>query len=1343
MNTNLKKRLVALLVCALMLLNFTSLVAFSVSPSVSAKLYWSIAPDGEWSGEEGAFKSEAFSPGEEITRYFKVENDGLLAFSFELSFASANEISALGELIEVYAEGERKGTLSQIINGQPLFSGKIIPEGENGSEGFYLKEAVTEITLKMPENAPAEYMNSVLGEFSVKLIAEECDYTYKTYKKFETKFVNHEKYLYRVGNKNTVALGTLFKATENAEIGNVTATVTALDGSSGVSGTFSPATDWTKSTLSFSGTGVVEIVITDDFRCEPTSLKVEVINATNLTGAASVTSSDAVLLNDAGFSTFTVSGGHTLYGNGFTLTCANDIYSDGINDSFATVNNGILDNIRIVAPNFSHSIIYNSQKTDNGNPQASAADCAFNLRNAVKMTGNSIIRDSFVSGGRAAIQIAGSINDFIVENTVVSGGAVANVFITSARSVTLKDMKYIQRPVEANVNTLGNTVMGLSIAVQSDSEGNSAPVTLEGEMVQYAWANEDYSGYVPDAMQSVISTVMSNKNYIHNITYDDNVTRESINLGIFYVPSGELFATVKTPSITDNRTDKSEVPYSWLSASALGITAYAYTYEVSNGTADKYLTEPSYVSEGYSEGEYSAVYENLPSYATFVTSYDEEKGWSSLMTVDLDNAEGRSFSFDFSKLNVIKHNKELPYTVTDSSGNAVDVSSPLVFNQADNKKYILNVTDNLLYNADGTVDTARNGISSYSFEIQTTMTSINPPEVEGTITWGDPLLVVKSLNSDWTVGIPASLEGINIKFWNKSKNDYEILNLGSITPQSKGKVNGTNNYWEYSDETAGYTFRVTSGYIHEGKKIYGMPVVVDNGGLKLYFTISGTTGYVSTSTTARTVTLSYEFTDSNGGQWTTSHTWNVTRSEYTDHQYSYSNFVSGTLNDLNSSSGDSGGSGCFAEGTPILLADGTYKNIEDLTFDDNVVVWDFFEGRYTESVPSLLLYDGHKEWDVMNLKFSDDSELRLIYEHGLYDADANEYVLINPDNIAEQVGKRFVKKSGTGNTVVELTDYSVEKENIGCYTILTAVYNNCVANGMLTVTPPPIPGFYDYFEIGEGMKYVNMDEDIAEYGLYTYDDFSDYIPYDAYIAFNGAYLKQCVEKGYFTFEDILEQISAFGIAAGEPSALSEGDEPVVVEIGGNNITAAGISFEITADNATLNEGKYTISGKECVFTLTATGTAPEGFAEITFDGDKYYSAPVKQGESLTLTVKNGKDMEISFGSSWSKSESYGIENAIYGGENILDGGEIIVSWEDGENGITARVSNTTKIGKTADIYLAIYTNEGKLLDSLKVEKNAQIEPKKEHFLESGIPMQEGYSVKVFLWTQGTVNPLLK
>ena len=81
--------------------------------------------------------------------------------------------------------------------------------------------------------------------------------------------------------------------------------------------------------------------------------------------------------------------------------------------------------------------------------------------------------------------------------------------------------------------------------------------------------------------------------------------------------------------------------------------------------------------------------------------------------------------------------------------------------------------------------------------------------------------------------------------------------------------------------------------------------------------------------------------------------------------------------------------------------------------------------------------------------------------------------------------------------------YDVTTEYLGCYTIQTAFNVNCVADGMLTQTPPLCVGYFDYFEMGAFMQYdtEKMQADIEQYGLYTYEDFADYLTYDAFMAF--------------------------------------------------------------------------------------------------------------------------------------------------------------------------------------------------------------------------------------------------
>ena len=223
---------------------------------------------------------------------------------------------------------------------------------------------------------------------------------------------------------------------------------------------------------------------------------------------------------------------------------------------------------------------------------------------------------------------------------------------------------------------------------------------------------------------------------------------------------------------------------------------------------------------------------------------------------------------------------------------------------------------------------------------------------------------------------------------------------------------------------------------------------------------------------------------------------------------------------------------CLAEGTMITMADGTFKAIEDIVVGDEVLTWNFISGQY-EIVPvCLAVDDGIVAAKVITLTFDDETTLRIIDEHGVFDAELNEYVYINDDNAAEYVGHTFVKLNADGSvTTTKLTGYSLSTEVIGCYTLQTAFNVNCVAEGMLTQTPPLCEGYFDYFEMGDFMKYdeAKMQADIEKYGLYTFEDFQDYLTYDAFIAFNGPYLKVAVGKGYFTFEYLIEQIKVFGI----------------------------------------------------------------------------------------------------------------------------------------------------------------------------------------------------------------------
>ncbi|MBO5897946.1 MAG: hypothetical protein J6R04_02935 [Clostridia bacterium] len=914
--------------------------------------------------------------------------------------------------------------------------------------------------------------------------------------KFESKFKGD--YLYRVGNKNTVSLGSLFAAKADQTINNsgVWVTIEKVDENSNVGGTFTAnASDWTKGTIQFSGTGVVKVTIQDYNFCTPTTLAVEVIDAVNATSATSAKSNNVVLLNDVGMSTIEVSGGYTLYGNGFKMTATTDPMYDTMRAGFVTLDNGILDNVQIICPNFSYAIIYNSQIKDVANtatPSDSSNDARGNVRSAVMVTGNSKIVNSYVHGGRAAIFLRSG--NLLVDGSTISGGAAANIHALSAQSLTLRNATLIQKPFEDNVHKTGNTLMGFSVLLECGEDGYSTPVILEGTLIQDAWINESYVKYTPSAASSIVENALGKTAYLHDL--DGDGKNESLNLGFTYIPQ-DTNGKALTDNLTDNRTDKAAVPYESVDVGTAFASAKVYSYKNTNGTSNDFTTGGEYESSTQGSTAPTVSFTDTNADRVFETKFDANDGrWESTLAVNLDNG---NYTFSWDKLLMQKHGDNLTYSIKTVDGEGVDYSNAIALTATGMTEYVLTVADG-------------EATHTVHFIITASKTSIPEPETADT-TGGTPLLVVKSKNSDWSCAIPA-LEGIKIKYY--TADGEVILDLATLTPTSTGKQNGTNNYWETTKD--GYKLKVTCGVIHDTKSVYGMPVVVNNSGNKMYFTISSTNGYVSTSTSGRTVTLTYEFTDPNGKSLTFSKTWQFNYADYkSGKQYSYSDFVNGTLKEASSS--------CVIPDTLVTLADGTQKRIDQVSYADQLLVWNFYTGEYDIAPASIVMNHGANTVTVTTLTFSDGTTVNTINGHGFFDVAANAFVLIDEFNASDYIGHSFVKQDENGYNTVELVSYSVEEQYTEVWSLLTAEHYNCVLEGMWTVTAAEVdnsPAWLMPYAIGEDMKYdeAKMKADIETYGLYIYEDFADYCTYEQFVAFRFENFKVSVAKGYITWADI-------------------------------------------------------------------------------------------------------------------------------------------------------------------------------------------------------------------------------
>lgn len=226
---------------------------------------------------------------------------------------------------------------------------------------------------------------------------------------------------------------------------------------------------------------------------------------------------------------------------------------------------------------------------------------------------------------------------------------------------------------------------------------------------------------------------------------------------------------------------------------------------------------------------------------------------------------------------------------------------------------------------------------------------------------------------------------------------------------------------------------------------------------------------------------------------------------------------------------------CVAEGSLITLADGTQKPVEDLTGEEQLLVWNIYTGQF-DSAPILFIdKEPDGQYEVIHLYFSDNTEVKVISEHAFWDITLNEYVFLRKD-AAQYLGHWFNKQTfdTNGNMVnasVQLMNVVVQKEYTSAWSPVTYGHLCYYVNGMLTM-PGATTGLINIFEIDpETMK---VDEaayhrDIEKYGLITYEEFTAKCPLPRKIfeAFGLQNFKVAVGKGLITWEKMEKLIEIY------------------------------------------------------------------------------------------------------------------------------------------------------------------------------------------------------------------------
>jgi hypothetical protein len=139
-----------------------------------------------------------------------------------------------------------------------------------------------------------------------------------------------------------------------------------------------------------------------------------------------------------------------------------------------------------------------------------------------------------------------------------------------------------------------------------------------------------------------------------------------------------------------------------------------------------------------------------------------------------------------------------------------------------------------------------------------------------------------------------------------------------------------------------------------------------------------------------------------------------------------------------------GGYVCFPAGTMITLSNGTKKAIEDIGYNDNILVWNFDLGEYASAKPIWIkASETATEYNV--LTFSDGSVLKTVGNHHIFNKQAERFT--HTMTADTPIGTVTVNEQGEEITLVSA---EVVKESVEFYNVWTEYHLNMFAQGVLT-----------------------------------------------------------------------------------------------------------------------------------------------------------------------------------------------------------------------------------------------------------------------------------------------------
>lgn len=154
---------------------------------------------------------------------------------------------------------------------------------------------------------------------------------------------------------------------------------------------------------------------------------------------------------------------------------------------------------------------------------------------------------------------------------------------------------------------------------------------------------------------------------------------------------------------------------------------------------------------------------------------------------------------------------------------------------------------------------------------------------------------------------------------------------------------------------------------------------------------------------------------------------------------------------------------CYLKNTKISLFNGEYKLVQDITYDDELLVWNFDEGKYDSAKP-LWIKQAQTTMKYYHCSFENGITLDLVGSNGKCHRVFN-YTDMRFDYAVDCIDKEVYTTLG----VTKLISVELREEKVEYYNIITDYHINCFANDVLTSCR------YNNIYTIENMKFVKED----------------------------------------------------------------------------------------------------------------------------------------------------------------------------------------------------------------------------------------------------------------------------